>query len=653
MNEPARIFVIPLIFSLLSLPLMAQSRSDTSITAPDLAQVVVTGTRSPKPLMKTPVLTQVISGEEIRLSDATDVRQLLTQVMPGVEFTYSQNQQVHLNFSGFGGQSVLLLVDGERLSGETMDDVDFSRLSTLNIDHIEIVKGASSALYGSNAAGGVINIITKKKVRSFGLDLAARWGKHASQRYSAALDTKAGKWSNRLSALRTSEDNYRVSSAADAKAPVISTIFGDRTLHLDDRVSWDLSSALSLSGRAGYFLRQTERSRETPERYRDFSSGLRSLYSTDTFGSLEAAWSFDQYDKSTWLRARRIDVRSYSNVQNAFRLLYNRNIGENVLTLGADYLYDYLYNTKLSGSRLHEQSVDAFAQYDLHLSNIWEIVAALRYDWFSDHSVSRVTPKLSVRHTPLPHLNVRFGYGMGFRAPTLKERYYDFDMMGIWTITGNPDLRAETSHNFNLSLEYTRGRYSVLLSGYCNVVKDRITSGNPYYASSDDIVPRLPYVNVPHFFVSGAEASVHARWSRHLSARISYAFVHEGRMRSSSSDALISPYLPSRRHSLTFHTAWSHEFSKHFGVDASLDGRVLSALNNKEFVNYYDVSQGTVSVHYPAYTVWKAFVSARVGRRVKINLSADDLLNYRPKYYYLNSPLVDGTNIMLGLAVSL
>ena len=118
--------MLPRPFSLklcaLSLALMtsavaaAQQKGDSALVMPELRQVVVTGTRSPKPLLKTPVLTQVISQEDIRLSDATDIRELLTQVLPGVEFTYAQNQQVHLNFSGFGGQSVLLLVDGERLA---------------------------------------------------------------------------------------------------------------------------------------------------------------------------------------------------------------------------------------------------------------------------------------------------------------------------------------------------------------------------------------------------------------------------------------------------------------------------------------------------------------------------------------------------------
>ena len=140
----------------------AAEPKDSLIYGDEIQQVVVTGTRSPKLLLETPVLTQVISHADIVKADATNLKDLLQQMMPGVEFSFAQNQMVHLNFSGFGGQSILILVDGERLAGETMDDVDFTRLSMANVDHIEIVKGAASALYGSNANGGVINIITKE-----------------------------------------------------------------------------------------------------------------------------------------------------------------------------------------------------------------------------------------------------------------------------------------------------------------------------------------------------------------------------------------------------------------------------------------------------------------------------------------------------------
>ena len=80
-----------------------------------MEQVVVTGTRTPKLLANTPVLTKVISADDIRKADATNLHDLLQQVIPGVEFSYAMNQQVHMNLSGFAGQSVLILVDGRTI----------------------------------------------------------------------------------------------------------------------------------------------------------------------------------------------------------------------------------------------------------------------------------------------------------------------------------------------------------------------------------------------------------------------------------------------------------------------------------------------------------------------------------------------------------
>ena len=113
--------------------------TDTIYRKFDLDEVVVTGTRTPKFLKDTPIQTRVMNAKEIARLDATNVQDLLQQELPGVEFTYAMNQQTHLNFSGFGGQGVLFLVDGERLAGETMDDVDFTRLSMDNVERIEIV----------------------------------------------------------------------------------------------------------------------------------------------------------------------------------------------------------------------------------------------------------------------------------------------------------------------------------------------------------------------------------------------------------------------------------------------------------------------------------------------------------------------------------
>jgi len=647
------------IFTILSLLLShvsvkAALPTDTLNRTIDLAQVVVTGTRTPKLLANTPVLTSVITRSDIEKADATNLRDLLQTTMPGIEFSYAMNQQTHINFAGFGGQSLLILVDGERLAGETMDDVDFTRLSMDNVERIEIVRGAASALYGSNAAGGVINIITRSATQPFRLNLNARVARHNEWRQGMSLQLKGGKWANLLALNHTSIDNYDVTNGPSPLSRVVTTIYGDKTWNGSNQLSFKPLERLKLTGRAGYFFRETTRTADTPERYRDFSGGLRALWQPSQSQQLELSYSFDQYDKSTYFKLPRLDIRSYSNVQNAFRLLYTLNLRQgDALSVGADYLHDWLMNPNLEGRTRKQRSCDVFAQYDLNLGEKWELVGALRLDHFSDNPITRLTPKLSVRHTPLRHLNLRFGYGMGFRSPTLKEKFYNFDMAGIWLVTGNPNLKAETSHNFNLSAEYSRLRYNFTLSGHYNLVSDKIATGAPFLANPSDPIPHLPYVNLARYSVLGFEATAKAKWKNGMSAQLSYCFTHERLPKDKDGKQINNQYLPARKHTFTAHWDWSHRFNKTYQLAINADGRALSPVDNLEYVDYYDLSKGTNTIHYPAYTLWKVSAVQQIGSMFTLTLSVDNVLNYRPEYHYLNSPLTDGANFMVGAAINL
>ena len=646
------VFILPALSCLFPAALRADLPGDSIYKCVEMEQVVVTGTRTPKLLANTPVLTKLITASDIAKADATNLRDLLQQVLPGVEFSYAMNQQVHMNFSGFGGQSMLILVDGERLAGETMDDVDFSRLCMDNVDHIEIVKGAASALYGSNAAGGVINIITKNGIRPFALNLNARLGRHHEQRYGLSWQQGAGRWSNLLTVNRNRSDNYDVHNGDNPVTRVVATIYGDATWNFKEQLSYRPSEKLSLTGRAGYFYRQLVRTSETPERYRDFSGGLRGVWKPDIHNSLDLSYAFDQYDKSDYQRITRLDIRDYSNVQNSLRLLYNHTFGSgDVLSLGADYMHDYLFNTNLEDRTRRQDSFDAFAQYDWNVSRQWEAVGALRYDNFSDGRISRLTPKVSVRYQPVRNLNFRASYGMGFRAPTLKEKYYNFDMAGIWIVEGNPALKPEVSHNFNLSADYTHRHYNFTLAAYYNRIRDKIATGAPFYKNPSDRIPHLPYLNLDDYSVSGGEATAQARWPNGLTARLSYAYTHERLPKDKNSNAVNNQYIPARKHSMTGHIDWDRQFSTAYGLNIGLDGRFLSAVDNQEFVDYYDISKGIRTIHYPAYALFKLSLVQRIGKAVKASVILDNLFNYKPEYYYLNCPLTDGTNLMVGLSV--
>ncbi len=620
----------------------------------DLDEVVVTGTRTPKFLKDVPIQTRVINAKELAKLDATNVQDLLQQELPGVEFSYAMNQQTHLNFSGFGGQGVLFLVDGERLAGETMDDVDFTRLNMDNVERIEIVKGAASALYGSQAAGGVINIITKCSQQPWTLQVNARYAKHNEQRYGASFGLNRKHLNNMLTAHFNRIDNYDVHSAANPVTRIISTVYGDKTLNVGDQLVWSPTENFHLTGRAGYFFRETVRSADQPERYRDFTGGLRMNWSISERDELQASYAFDQYDKSDYQHITRLDIRDYSNVQNSFRLLYNHSFdGGDVLTVGSDLMHDYLYNINLNGETREQDSWDLFAQYDWRINDEWEAVGALRYDYFSDGKDSHVTPKLNVCYKPLPNLAIRAGYGMGFRAPTLKEKYYNFDMSGIWIVEGNADLKSEVSHNFNLSAEYTKGRYNLTASAYYNKVRNKLSTSAPYFKTATDKLPYLPYANLDDYNVCGGEIGVQAKWDNGFGARLTYAYTKEQMAKDKDGNAINNQYIPAREHAFNARLDYDCQLTKQYGLNIGLQGRVLSGVENVEYKNYYDVSQGTITVEYPAYTIWKLSLVQRIGKAVKVNAALDNLFGYKPKYYYLNSPITDGITFQIGLSIEM
>lgn len=620
----------------------------------DLDEIVVTATRAPRALKDTPVQTRLISARDIAASDASDIEDLLRQEMPGIEFSYAMNQQTHLNFNGQGGQAVLFLVDGERLAGETMDDVDFSRIDMTDVDHIEIVKGASSALYGSSAGGGVVNIITKKASAPWRVIASARLARHNEQRYSLSANTR-GRWlRNELSAYRSSIDSYDVHSAPNPVTRVISTIYGNQIWNVRDRLTLTPADNLSVSARAGFYYRQLARNADSPERYRDYTGGLRAEWLASPDDRLEVSYSFDQYDKSVYYRISGLDIRDYSNVQNSVRSLYTHTFsGGSVLSAGADYIHDFMRNTKLLNPVHSQDSFDVFGQYDWIVSDRWEIVGALRYDWFSDGKESRVTPKVNLCFRPGYGLALRMGYGMGFRAPSMKEKYYQFDMAGIWIVNGNPNLKPEDSHNITVSAEYIHGSYSATLSAYYNNIHNRITTGVPYYRPDDATQLYLDYENLKNYSVWGGELNLQARWTNGLSAGIVYALTYEHTPTDHDGNVIANQYIPARRHSVNVKISWEKKFSSFYGLNMMLSGRALSGVRNVEYRNYYDVSEGTVDVDYPPYTIWKFSMTHTLSKYVRLSLSVDNLLNYKPKYYYLNCPLTDGANFMAGIVLEI
>ena len=206
-----------------------------------LDQVVVTATRTPKALKDAPVVTRLITANDIKIADATNIQDLLTEQMPGLEFGYAMNQETSLNMNGFGGNAVLFLVDGERLAGETMDNVDYSRLNLDNVGRIEIVKGAASALYGANAVAGVVNIISRENSEPWTANVNTRYNSFNKEwRHGGNFSFNAGKWNSQTTLQRTTSDEVKLTSPLDQESNIIN-IYGGETFNVKERLTYKLS----------------------------------------------------------------------------------------------------------------------------------------------------------------------------------------------------------------------------------------------------------------------------------------------------------------------------------------------------------------------------------------------------------------------------
>ncbi|MBR1389748.1 MAG: TonB-dependent receptor [Prevotella sp.] len=629
----------------------------------ELEPIVVTATHSPKALKDAPVVTRLITLYDIKITDATNIQEMLMQEIPGLEFGLAMSQETSLNMSGFGGNAVLFLVDGERLAGETMDNTDYNRLNLDNVGRIEIVKGASSALYGSNAVGGVINIISREHLEPWTANVNSRFNTFGNEwRNGASFSFNTRKWNSQTSFQHTKIDPVDLPKAHSSEEIAIelmkkaqglpydesvlnddsniSRLYGQKTYNVKERLIWRATDQLTLTGRGSYFFRTSER--DTYDyHFNGYSGGLKGRYAWNHDRYLETSYAYDQYDKANFLPdGTRTHDHDYTNRQHVVHALYNHAFGKNSLILGADYMHDYLSTYQFVDNTSHSQdNIDGYAQFDWNITPQLNIVGSARYDYFSASSQKALTGRLAVVYK-YPWMTFRANYASGFRAPTLKEMYMHFDMGNMgYMIIGNPDLEPEKSHNFNLAVERTNrirnsgfldGRYNFTLMGYCNIFDKRITTiAGPEYNGMESAL----YWNEDGVTVWGIDASLGHIWDCGLMLKLNYSWMKE------TGNVYYSDFYQPRSHSMTWRLGYDHRFSRHYALDAALSGR----WQGKPQSDSQDVDQG--------YTIWKLMLQHHLWRGIHLNTAIDNLFNYKPKSYYYCSPLTTGISFSIGLSI--
>lgn len=602
----------------------------------NLNEVTVTATRTPKLLKDAPVITRVITSADIQKINAVTVRDLLETELPGMEFTRQMDGQIAINMQGMSGKYVLFLIDGERMAGETLNNVDYNRLNADNIERIEIVKGAASALYGSNAMGGVINIITKESSKPLEVKVSGHYGSKNEQRYGGTIGTKQKNISSLTSVMYKNKDHYKLWSSDRTDSAII---YGGKDLSIDEKLSWKVSDKMTLTGKGGYYTRLADLANDKKtNRYRNFNGNVRMNYLLSEKQDLTVSYLLDRYNKYDHYTKKNADSLNYRNTQHTARAQYNYSFTPgNTLIGGAEFFRDELMSYQFSGDSHATNDYILYAQHDFNVTKQFNLVYGARMDYYSSFG-THVSPNVSLMYKLKP-FTFRTSYSRGFRAPSLKEMWTEWDMggMGMFIIAGDPDLKPEISDNFSLSAEYSRDRVNFSVIGYYNNIKDKITT--IFNADRDTSY----YTNINKSKLAGLDANLAVKCPYGFTVKAAYAYVHENMKQNGYNVSSTRP------HSATL--GLNYEYSrKNYDLNVALNGRFLSKLDTHEASS---TGETFTPVHYAGYQNWKITLSQRLYRAYLLQVTVDNIFNYKPDIIASNSPMSPGTTFMVGLSVNI
>ena len=626
--------VIPVLFE----PAVADQNA-AEITR--LRDVVITGTRTEKPVLEAPVRTEVVNRKEIEKTHARDLKEALEDV-PGLLLKPIHGKSgFEVWLQGMDADRVLVVLDGEPISPSTGSSVDLSQIGTMDIERIEIVKGATSALYGSNAMGGVINVISRKPSLPLSYQLSLDGGSYGDKNLSGnASDISARRLAAHLSLKQPAgylqfnidlrdKDGYTL----DPDTFRSEGEEGSKT-NLNLRLAWTPDDKTEIYIAPRYYREKIsnnvlsdfipgvgELEKKKNENASRFGTTLGVERKLDNSGLLRG-WLL----RENWRDVTQQDVIATPEIEQqrtakigTYRaeLQWDKPWGESHvftsgLLFGKETMDQYQAAGRIRAPEVdgeEKNNIEAYLQDDIFIGEQWEIVPGIRVQQDSDFGFY-AAPKINAMFTPdwfaNVITNVRMGIGRGYRVPNLKERFFIFDHSQLgYMIIGNKELRPESSDSYQLGIEFAReDEFYADITLFHNRIKNLIdTRLNP--GLSNSVLNIFDYQNFKRALTQGVEISGRRHAGR-FQMKGSYTLLD-------SEDRITGKTLRERpRHQVKLGVDWHN---KSWGTMLTLRG----VYQSKEFLDA-DNRLGS-----PAWTTWDLKLTQAVGKRFKLFGGIDNL----------------------------
>ncbi|WP_373019036.1 TonB-dependent receptor plug domain-containing protein [Muriicola sp.] len=519
-----------------------------SIPTENLEEVVVTATRTLRQLSSLPLPVSLISRRQLQQTGVIRLDEILdeqTGILMTPDATIGGGEGVQIQ--GISSDYIMVLIDGVPVVGRSSGNLDLSRLAIGNIQQVEIVKGPSSSLFGSEALGGVINIITEKPdSEDISGQVSHRSATFNNQNTSVNLNQRRGKLGYSLFADRLSTDGYDLAPLQDGQ-----TINPFYNYTINGRVFLEASEKWDIFASARYFFQEFDVSPDSSEET-DTNLHLRVTQNPGTKSNLQYEVYFTRYTTNEQIED---PVNSDTLIENDFdqRLLrpeirYNYTFGPgNTLSLGAGYNFETL-DRSLFREQVSFESQYLFAQYDFKPAEKLNIIAGARFDHHSEYN-AQLSPKLSVRYDINPALAVKGSIGSGFKAPDFRQLYLDFSNVagggysvfgkeveseGIERLRENDELAslqvdaselgdpldAESSVGYNLGITYKKGGLSAEINLFRNDFRNLIDTR--ILATKNNGQNVFGYINRERVFTQGLETDLKVRLLDNLELSAGY-----------------------------------------------------------------------------------------------------------------------------------
>lgn len=434
--------------------------------------------------------TTVLSEADIRDTGGRTAKNVLQDQVGAGVFVEEGGGQGHVSINGIGNSGILVLIDGRRWLGKNgVGDLDLEDLDMSKFERVEVIKGAGSAMYGSEAIGGVINFITKKRDYS-GItnNVDFTYGSYNDIRVADTLTYLEGPFNGTLSAGYRSFDGYDLNEEDPQTQGLPEskyyTFAGTGEYRLNDMIT--VSGLLDFNRRdvdKYYFAGATQLAEDVYNSVRQIdritiSPEADIALSDLTLVNLRYTYSKYQRDE-TRIYPDRTDVLDpwqewNSEFNGTISQGYNLFDQDHILQAGYEYRNEKMDRNNLVFPDTGESEVDRdinvfWAQNEFNLTDQIKLTAGFRYDDYSDFG-DEFSPKVGIMFAVTPEHRLRFSYGHGFRAPSFGELYID---LGFF-FKGNPDLQPEISDNFTFGYTFTGDYASGSIDYFYNDVENLI-----------------------------------------------------------------------------------------------------------------------------------------------------------------------------------